>query len=118
EWKEANLFSETFVYVTVSTGISSSIIQRGNFLRGAGFAGEIGLIPVYAPGSERGIGRLENAASGPAIEKCARQLYQDSSITAKDVFTAYYNGDTIAKQVVDEAAASLAHALYIVSSVI
>lgn len=118
EWKEANLFSETFVYVTVSTGVASSIIQQGEFLRGAGFAGEIGLIPVYAPGEKNGLERLETAASGPALERRARQVYKDESIMTKDVFTAYYSGDSAAQQLIDDMASSLAHSVYIINSVI
>lgn len=47
EWKKAQLSdNELFVYMTISTGISCAIIQGGEFIRGAGFAGELGLLPV------------------------------------------------------------------------
>src|SRR5699024_12288688 len=60
---------ELFLYLTVSTGISCAIIQGGYFIRGAGFTGEIGLVPVYAPYAEQSLERLEQAAAGPAITK-------------------------------------------------
>lgn len=47
EWKRTNLaFDDLFTYMTISTGISCAMIQKGEFLRGAGFAGELGLVPV------------------------------------------------------------------------
>lgn len=47
EWKQTDLvFEDLFTYMTISTGISCAMIQKGDFLRGAGFAGELGLIPV------------------------------------------------------------------------
>ncbi|WP_077328677.1 ROK family protein [Virgibacillus siamensis] len=119
EWRNAELHAgETFVYVTISTGISSSIMQDGEFLRGAGFAGEIGLIPVVASRNGNGWERLEKVASGPALEKRARQLYQDDQMTTKDIFTAYYRGDASAKQLVEDAGSSIAQAVYIINSVI
>ena len=51
EWRATHVKEDkTFVYVTISTGISCSIIHRGSFL-GAGFAGELGLIPVLTRGA-------------------------------------------------------------------
>lgn len=119
EWEEANLQADAlFVYVTISTGISSSIIQGGEFIRGAGFAGEVGLIPVYAPGEESQLERLELASSGPALQKRGIKAYKDDAITTKDIFDAHYNGDHIAQQLIDEMAASLAHSIYIINSLI
>ncbi|GAA0591537.1 glucokinase [Virgibacillus siamensis] len=117
EWKKADLSAEEFfVYITVSTGISSSIIQGGEFLRGAGFAGEIGLIPV--PLEKTGWERLEKVAAGPALTKRAQKLYQSDRVTAKDVFTAFYRGDAVAEKLVDDVAASIAHGVYTINSLI
>ena len=71
EWIAAQVKrAETFVYVTISTGISCSIIHKGSFFRGAGFAGELGLIPVLSEGVNE---RLEKIAAGPGIQKLAEK---------------------------------------------
>jgi len=118
EWKAANLTDETFVYVTISTGISCSIISAGEFFRGAGFSGELGLIPVYTPHGAKEVGRLEQHASGQAIEKYGRQLMGDSSLTAKKVFEKYYDGDEKAKELMSYITSSIAHGLYAIVSLI
>ncbi|MEH7251533.1 ROK family protein [Neobacillus niacini] len=106
EWKAAQgKTNETFVYVTVSTGISCSIIHHGSFFRGAGFAGELGLIPVL---SKEGNERLEKIAAGPGIQKI-------SGIPTKDVFTGYLNGSQEFQSVIDEVTGHLAQGLYYIS---
>jgi glucokinase len=109
EWKAAQgKRDETFVYVTLSTGISCSIIHNGSFLRGAGFAGELGLIPVL---SKEGNERLEKIAAGPGIQNIA-------GVPAKDVFTGYINGSKEFQSIIDETANHLAQGLYSISSLI
>ncbi|MEW9033048.1 MAG: ROK family protein [Planifilum fimeticola] len=67
EWmKRGGSVKETFVYITISTGIACCTIHRGRILRGAGFSGEIGLA-VFSPDG----GRLEKKAAGPAIGRLA-----------------------------------------------
>jgi glucokinase len=109
EWKAAQgKRNETFVYVTLSTGISCSIIHNGSFLRGAGFAGELGLIPVL---SKEGNERLEKIAAGPGIQNIA-------GVPTKDVFTGYVSGSKEFQSIIDEAANHLAQGLYSISSLI
>lgn len=106
EWKAAQgKTNETFVYVTISTGIACSIIHHGSFFRGAGFAGELGLIPVL---SKEGNARLEKIAAGPGIQKIA-------GIPTKDVFTGYLNGSQEFQSVIDEVTDHLAQGLYSIS---
>ena len=106
EWKTAKgKTNETFVYVTISTGIACSIIHHGSFFRGAGFAGELGLIPVL---SKEGNQRLEKIAAGPGIQKIA-------GIPTKDVFTGYLNGSQEFQSVIDDVTAHLAQGLYSIS---
>ncbi|PAE41322.1 ROK family protein [Bacillus sp. 7884-1] len=106
EWKAAQgKTNETFVYVTISTGIACSIIHHGSFFRGAGFAGELGLIPVL---SKAGNARLEKIAAGPGIQKIA-------GIPTKDVFTGYLNGSQEFQSVIDEVTDHLAQGLYSIS---
>jgi glucokinase len=109
EWKAAQgKTNETFVYVTISTGIACSIIHQGSFFRGAGFAGELGLIPVL---SKEGNERLEILAAGPGIQKIA-------GIPTKDVFTGYLNGSQEFQSIIDEVTGHLAQGLYSISSLI
>jgi len=113
EWKVSNISKNaTFVYLTVSTGISCSIIHRGHFLRGDGFAGEIGLLPVETEVFKSKIDRLEQVASGPAIEKAARKLSFNKNINAKEVFEEYYEDNKKANQIILSATKSIAHGVY------
>lgn len=113
EWKVSNIHKNaTFVYLTVSTGISCSIIHQGNFVRGDGFAGEIGLLPVETEAFEPKIDRLEQVASGPAIEKAARKLLFNKNINAKEVFEEYYEGHKKADQIISSVTKSIAHGVY------
>ncbi|WP_077328670.1 ROK family protein [Virgibacillus siamensis] len=118
EWMAANMNQEdTFVYVTVSTGISCSIIQNGSFLRGAGFAGELGLLPVGNSGMEN-IQRLENAASGPAIQKTAVKRFGRADMTAQEFFQEYENGNVKTKTVLNDAVRYLAGGVYSIVSLL
>nr|WP_275576963.1 ROK family protein [Thalassobacillus pellis] len=73
EWGARVLEKEMLIYVTVSTGLSASIIFEGKPLRGEGMAGEIGFYPVN--------GRtLEACASGSAMEKELKAQYGIASL--------------------------------------
>ncbi|WP_217588223.1 ROK family protein [Lentibacillus saliphilus] len=115
EWKQAQLQKGLFVYMTVSTGISSAIIQDGEFIRGAGFAGEIGLVPVS---TSTAVTRLEQAASGPVLAQQANERFATDTMTGEALFAAYYDGDLEAKAIVDEAAESLTQGIYMINSLL
>jgi glucokinase len=116
EWKADKVKqNETFVYVTISTGISCSIIQNGSFFRGAGFAGELGLIPVLSKADNKGNKRLEKVAAGPAIEKLAEKELQVEQITTKEVFAGYANGGCEYLPIIEEVTDNLAQGLYAIS---
>jgi glucokinase len=108
---------ETFVYVTVSTGISCAIIHRGSFYRGAGFAGELGLIPIYSKRTMPHFERLENAAAGPAIAQKAEELLA-KQLSTKDVFERFLAGETEVQSIIDEMTDSLTQGLYTISSLL
>ncbi|PAV31147.1 kinase [Virgibacillus profundi] len=113
EWQAMDASDEdTFVYLTVSTGISCSIIQHGKFLRGTGFAGEIGLLPVLAKSSPGGVNILEKSASGTAIQELAIKHFNKSDITTEEVFLEYQKGNETARSLIGEVVESLAHGIY------
>lgn len=116
EWASSQKdLEETFVYITISTGIASSIIHKGNFIRGAGFAGELGLIPVLIGDSNA---RLEKIAAGPGIRKLAeKELRQDIEST-KEVFVRYLNGFQGYDAVTEQIAGCIAQGVYSISSLI
>ena len=113
EWKVSNSNKqETFVYVTISTGISCAIIHQGSIMRGNGFAGELGLFPVLTRSSKHGFESLEKTASGPAIKKLAEKRFNNSNLTTSEFFSKYENGDQDAKGLMKEVVDSLAHGIY------
>ncbi|WP_121614631.1 ROK family protein [Virgibacillus halodenitrificans] len=119
EWKKAEMPQDSiFIYVTISTGISCSIIQNGEFIRGAGFAGELGLIPVVETEVEGKLERLEKVASGPAVARKAQELYNNANITTAEVFDLFYKGDEKAQKIVEQAAFSIAQGIYMLNSII
>ncbi|MGH1298112.1 ROK family protein [Bacillus pretiosus] len=116
EWKAAHVKrNETFVYVTISTGISCSIIHNGSFFRGAGFAGELGLIPVLSKGINE---RLEKIAAGPGIQRIAERDLQVDTILTKDVFAGYINEVPEYQFIINEVTDYLTQGLYTISSLL
>lgn len=109
EWRaHGGSKTETFVYLTISTGISCAIIDKGKFLRGGGFAGEMGLLPVKAPLHPDGIAGFEKVAAGPAIEKMA----EHKKWTTRDVLDFYQQGDPEAENIMNSVTESIAHGVY------
>jgi glucokinase len=116
EWKAAGGKSnETFVYVTISTGISCSIIHHGSFFRGAGFAGELGLIPVPSRVFGGKMERLEYVSAGPAIEKLAQKELKVEYITAKDIFDLDRKKASEYQPIIEDVTDHWAQGLYTVS---
>ncbi|WP_342433135.1 ROK family protein [Neobacillus sp. FSL H8-0543] len=119
EWKSAGGSSEeTFVYMTISTGISCSIIHNGSFFRGAGFAGELGLFPILSKAAGQNLERLEKAAAGPAIEKLAAETLQVATLSTKDVFNRYFAGIEEYQPIIDEVTDNWAQGLYAISCLV
>lgn len=119
EWKKLNLSGEElFIYLTISTGISCSIIQGGEFISGKGFAGEVGLIPVFAPNEAAQVERLEKVAAGPAIERYAKEMFSDDTMTAEKVFALLAEGDKKAETLIDNVMTSLTHGIYMLTSLL
>lgn len=98
---------ETFVYITVSTGIASAAIHDGKPINGAGFSGELGLQYVKNYQYENTFDRLEYIASGTAIKKA-----MNGKMDAKQTFEKYHQGDQEAIHVIDQSIKSLAQGIY------
>lgn len=105
---------ETFVYCTISTGISSAIINDGKFVMGNGFAGEIGLLPVQEKGSLTAFSTVEKTASGPNIVK----VQGNPSLTTKDMIEKYRAGDEDVKEVVCNMIEAIALGTYSISTIL
>lgn len=109
---------DTFVYLTISTGISCCTIHNGDFVQGNGFAGEIGFLPVENNEPLGEFLRLESTASGPGIVKAAKHFMgsesADSMTTAK-VIEAYKEGDSIATEVMSGTFSAYAKGIYAIS---
>ncbi|WP_455675225.1 ROK family protein [Pradoshia sp.] len=116
EWASSQKdLEETFVYITISTGIASTIIHKGDFMRGAGFAGELGLIPVLIGKSNA---RLEEIAAGPGIQKLAEKELKQDIESAKEVFVRYLNGSQGYEAVTEQIAECIAQGVYSIASLI
>ena len=101
---------QTFLYVTVGTGISCCLMLAGKpFLGARGATGTMGSIPFSAPCEKCGhISRpaLEEIASGPAL--VARyNARRPRASSARDVLAAAASGDADAIAVVDSAGEAL-----------
>jgi predicted NBD/HSP70 family sugar kinase len=109
-WRGAARGHESFLFVSIGTGIGAGIVLDGDIYRGAHFAaGEINLLPVGSPGNE---GYLEDRASGPAIVRRAIEFGfttpAGSPPTTDAVFAAAAAGDTAAARAVSEGVQAIA----------
>jgi glucokinase len=130
EWRYgAGRGTNSFFYITVSTGIGGGWILNGEIYRGAdGLAGEIGHLSIDPAGPACTCGRrgcLEAIASGPAIARRSRELLSSrpdmgsslrdlvrrGKLTAQEVAEAAQQGDPLAQEVLREAARALGFAL-------
>lgn len=116
--------NDTFVYVTISTGISCCTIHRGHFIRGTGFAGEIGFLPI-GEGQLGREARLEEVASGPGIERKMTEMLNfltaDENavkVTAKEVFEGFRSENPHTKEIMIDTFNTLAKGLYSVACVL
>ncbi|MCW6661198.1 ROK family protein [Aerococcaceae bacterium NML201209] len=110
EYRLANLSpKDMFGYITISTGIACTNIINDQIIRGSGFSGEIGFLPVP---SSVGLRPLEEVAAGPGIQAYARSLYQDDTLTTKDVFERYLEGEPKAIEAVNQSAMGVAVGIF------
>ncbi len=110
EWIAKGRPDGMFLYVTISTGLSASILYEGNIIVGNGFAGEIGYMK-----DERGR-MLEKVASGSAMEREVRSEFHFGSL--KEAFEAFHRGDKEVGSYFSKKAAIIARCLYNIFTVI
>lgn len=109
-----------FVYINVGTGIAAGIVVGGKLLRGSTFeAGEVGFTVSNLRLTPHSWEYVENVAGGVGFDRCARlmlpshphsilTLPEKGRVSAKDIFNGYRKGDALCRQLVDNAADSLA----------
>lgn len=108
EYVSRGFSKETFVYVTLSTGISCCTISEGRFIRGAGMAGEIGFSLIDNSAGHT----LEAAVSGPSLEEKGRIAFENPDMSLKELMEFYYEGNRQATSIVGEAVSALAKEIY------
>ena len=131
-WKGAAAGSQNVIMVTLGTGVGGGIISDGKIVAGAhGAGGEIGHANICheetAACNCGNRGCLEQYASATGIASLARKaletsgkdsvLRQKDSVTAKDVFDAYKEQDSLAADIVEEFAEYLGRALAVFACV-
>lgn len=94
EWKMSGLDADaTLTFLTASTGVSCATITGGKFIRGRGFAGEVGLLPLQ--NSQGQTTTLENLVGGNHLAEQGRLLLQDDCLTTRDLFEGFYAGNVV-----------------------
>ncbi|MGF1722431.1 N-acetylmannosamine kinase [Vibrio kyushuensis] len=114
-WAEYQLLDSmpsSMGFITVSTGVGAGFVINEELVTGLhGIAGHAGHTLADPNGPMCGCGRqgcVESIASGTAIGK-AGQLYFGDECTGEMVFTQYLDGDSHAKDIVENAAKTIAN---------
>jgi predicted NBD/HSP70 family sugar kinase len=124
-WLGAIQGAENALYLQVGIGIGAGILIGGQLYRGAtGAAGEIGYLPMEAPGPScpHGFGQFEHFAGGGAFAALGRRAAmapggdvlhdlaggRPELVDAEVVFAANLRGDAAARRVVEEVVDRLA----------
>jgi glucokinase len=116
QWQGCANSCRDAIFLSIGTGIAAGILSDGRIIRGAeGIAGSIGWFalsrPFLTPYVQTGC--FEHHASGPGLVKVAIELLQmpgapasrlrADTVTTRDIFAAYEEGDPIARAVLDQA---------------
>jgi len=114
---------QSFVLLSVGTGIGMALVIDGQIYRGAhGAAGEVGYLPIGAgdphDGANRRRGALEEAAAATGIVHSARRLGMRPPLTPERIFAAARRGNATALKVVHAEALLLSLAIANVTPVI
>lgn len=122
-WKGAGRDTDSFVAISIGTGIGMGIVVDGELYRGGrGAAGEIGFLPIGADPFDPDIldhgGPLESAAAARGIRRRVLELAADhpstgldESSTVREIFAAAESGDSLAGAVISDEARIIAMAI-------
>ncbi|MEO6398933.1 MAG: ROK family protein [Tepidiformaceae bacterium] len=110
-WHGAARGHDSFLFVSIGTGIGAGLVLGGEIYRGTHFAaGEINLLPVGVPGDA---GFLEDRGSGPGIIRRALELGfvrpANGRTTTDGVFTAAAAGDEAARRAIADGVDAIAY---------
>ena len=119
--------ARTFAYLIVGTGVGMGIVIEGALYRGAhGAGGEVGFLPLSAPGtpelssgasaSSRGI--LEEVASADGVIHAAQDLGMQEPLSARQIFDAARDGNELARAVIVREGQHLALAVAAVAAIL
>ncbi|GGA79331.1 ROK family transcriptional regulator [Ornithinibacillus halotolerans] len=126
QWKGEGTSCDTFLMITLGTGVGCGIILDGKLYRGASFsAGEIGYMVTDRRIAEsnyehtfKGYGFLDSHVGGPAIARKMEKQTLATGHSAKEVFEQAIEGNPIALEIVEESLSHLAFSLINVISIL
>lgn len=102
---------EDLLFVALGTGIAAGLVLGGRLVRGGGYAGEIGQVPVRPAGDDRPI-PLEHLASATGLaRRLAERRTYEIAHGARGVFALAEQGDPHARCTIDQAVTALADVL-------
>jgi glucokinase len=116
-WRGQGRGVQSFVTMSLGTGIGGAVVIDGHLVRGAhNAAGEVAYFPFWRP--QRRLG-FEDVASGPALRARAAELLHQGRSTSldpagfevADIFAAAAAGDLLGEQVVGEVVTYVAAAI-------
>jgi predicted NBD/HSP70 family sugar kinase len=128
-WRGGGVDINSFVALSLGTGIGAAIVVDGRVLRGQhNAAGEVGYV-ITRPSQLNGVPRagLEDLISGPALAARARELIAATpdlttldpiAVTPAHLFTAAAAGDQVAATLITELIESVAIAITAVTAVV
>ena len=131
-WKGGGEGTKNLIMATLGTGVGGGIIVDGKIVTGAhGAGGEIGHACVEPEETEScncgNKGCLEQLASATGIVRIGKKIMAENTaetklhldnFSAKTIFDAYKEGDSVAKQIVDKFAEYLGTALAVFTCVV
>jgi predicted NBD/HSP70 family sugar kinase len=121
-WKGLGKDVRNFGFLSVGTGVGMGLVLDGELYRGAsGAAGEVAYMPIGTDPHDQHVrrrGAFEEATSGDAVVRAARETGMKGTLTPKRVFALAREGDALARQVVEREAGRLALGLAVVVAVL